>query len=245
MEDIFSLVAGIRKEGTPAVLCIVTGTKGSTPRKAGSKMIIFPDGRIAGTIGGGSVEAQAITDGIGLLQEGQPLTKTYQLEEDLSMKCGGSMDIYFEPFGILPKLYIFGAGHIGKVVARYGNDIGFNVKVFDDRPGIFSEWANIPVQCIEGDYFSAIENAGFDNNTYVVILTHLHTYDEKILGIVAAKTTAYAGMIGSRRKVAEVSGNLIRSNILTQEQIDKVDMPIGIPIAAETLKKLLSVLLQN
>lgn len=234
MQNIFSQIFDIQKEGTPAVLCIVTFTQGSTPRKAGSKMIVYADGHISGTVGGGSVEAQAIEDAKKILEEGMPNKKTYQLEEDLSMRCGGNMEIYFEPIGIMPKLFIFGAGHIGKAVARYACEVGFNVKVFDNRPGIFNEWNANTIQCIEGDYEQSIAHAAIDVNTYIVIVTHMHLWDEKILGSVAAKHTAYTGMIGSRRKVKETTTNLLNAGILTQEQINRVDMPIGIPIAAET-----------
>jgi xanthine dehydrogenase accessory factor len=234
MDDIYSQISTVQKAGTPAVFCLVTGTQGSTPRKAGSKMIVFPDKHISGTIGGGSVEAQAIEDALEILTTGSAFKKTYHLEEDLSMKCGGSMEVYFEPVGMLPVLYIFGAGHIGKVLARYACDFGFRITVFDERPGIFSEWQLSGVHCVEGDYLISIENACFDNNTFVVILTHLHIHDEKILGIVARKNTAYTGMIGSRKKVAEITHRLQERGALTLEEIKKTDMPIGIPMAAET-----------
>jgi len=234
MDDIYSQISTAQKSGTPAVFCLVTDTQGSTPRKAGSKMIVYPGKRISGTIGGGSVEAQAIEDALQALPAGLAFKKTYHLEEDLSMKCGGSMEIYFEPVGLLPKLNIFGAGHIGRALARYARDFGFLITVFDERQGIFSDWPPSDVQCIEGDYLSSVEHAAFDHNTYAVILTHLHVNDEKILGIVAKKNIAYTGMIGSRKKVAEISKRLLESGILTQEEINKTDMPVGIPMAAET-----------
>jgi len=234
MDDIYSQISDAQKSGIPAVLCIVTETQGSTPRKAGSKMIVYPDKHISGTIGGGSVEAQAIEDALKALITGLAFKKIYHLEEDLSMKCGGNMEVYFEPIGMLPRLYIFGAGHIGKVLARYAGDFGFRITVFDERPEIFRDWPPSGIQCIDGDYLSSIENTSFDNNTFVVILTHLHVHDEKILGIVAKEDTAYTGMIGSRKKVAEISRRLIESGTLTQEEINKTDMPVGIPMAAET-----------
>lgn len=234
MDDIYSQISAAQKSGTPAVFCIVTDTQGSTPRKAGSKMIVYPDKHNSGTIGGGSVEAQATEDALEALRTGLAFKKIYHLEEDLSMKCGGNMEVYFEPVGILPRLYIFGAGHIGKVLARYAGDFGFRITVFDERPGIFSDWPPSDIQCIESDYLNSIENASFGYNTFVVILTHLHIHDEKILGIVAKKDTAYTGMIGSRKKVAEISHRLIESGTLTQEEINKTDMPVGIPMAAET-----------
>ena len=234
MDDIYTQISQIQKAGTPAVFCLVTDTHGSTPRKAGSKMIVFPDKRISGTIGGGAVEAQAINDAVELLSTGTSCKKLYQLEEDLSMKCGGKMEVFFEPIGMLPKLYIFGAGHIGKVLARYAGDFGFRVTVFDERQGIFNDWPQSAATCVERDYYQSIENASFDKNTFVVILTHKHVHDEKILGLVGKKDISYIGMIGSKKKVAEVSRNLLESGTLTQEQIDRADMPVGIPMAAET-----------
>lgn len=234
MDGIYTQISNAQKSGTPAVLCVVTFTQGSTPRKAGSKMIVFPDKRISGTIGGGSVEAQAINDAVEALTAGIAFKKMYQLEVDLSMKCGGSMEVYFEPIGILPKLYIFGAGHIGKVLARYALDFGFRISVFDERPGIFSDWQLSGINCVEGDVFESVEKIPFDANTFVVILTHMHVHDQKLLGIIGKKQTAYTGMIGSRKKVAEVSKNLLDSGTLTSEELEKTDMPIGIPLAAET-----------
>jgi len=162
------------------------------------------------------------------------LKKEYNLEDDLGMHCGGKVEVYFEPLKSSIDLYIFGAGHIGRVVARYALDFGFRVTLFDERENIFKEFDSSTYKCVAGDYFSAIEKADFTENTYVVIVTPKHEYDERILTICAAKPFGYLGMIGSKRKVAEVKKNLMEKHHFTEEDINRMDMPIGIKFNAET-----------
>lgn len=234
MQEIFNDLKTVIEQGIPVVLCIVTGTTGSTPRKAGSKMLVFQDGTIKGTVGGGSVEFQAIQDALKIICVGTPFTKRFHLEEDLKMHCGGSMEIYFEPIGCLPKLYIFGGGHIGKALAGYATGLGFRPFVFDQREGIFDEW-NLPgVETRNGDFLQVIDSLTFDSNTYIAIVTHKHDFDETVLLACLPHQFAYLGMIGSKRKVADIRKNALETHSIAEAQLNKVDMPIGIPFAAET-----------
>ena len=234
MQSIFNDLKTIIEQGIPAVLCIVTATTGSTPRKAGSKMLVFNDGSIKGTIGGGSIEYQVIRNALNLISGGEAMTMQFHLEKDLKMHCGGTMDVYFEPIGCLPKLYIFGGGHIGKALAGYAVGLGFRPIVFDQREGIFESW-NLPeVETRNGDLLQLIDSMVFDANTYIVIVTHQHEFDEKVLLACAPLAHAYLGMIGSKRKVGEVRKNALENNLLSAESLAKIDMPIGLPFAAET-----------
>lgn len=234
MQEIFNDLKTVIEQGIPAVLCVVTGTTGSTPRKAGSKMLVFQDGSTKGTVGGGSVEFQTIQDALNIISCGIPFSKQFHLENDLKMHCGGSMEIYFEPIGCLPKLYIFGGGHIGKALAGYATGLGFRPFVFDQREGIFEEWDMPGVETRNGDFNQIIETLTFDNNTFIAIVTHKHDFDETVLLACLPHEFAYIGMIGSKRKVAEIRKNALDSHNISEALINKVDMPIGIPFAAET-----------
>ena len=234
MQEIFNDLKTVIEQGIPAVFCVVTETTGSTPRKAGSKMLVFQDGTIKGTVGGGSVEFQTIQDALGIICSGTPFSKRFHLEEDLKMHCGGTMEIYFEPIGCMPKLYIFGGGHIGKALAGYATGLGFRPFVFDQREGIFESWNLTGVETRNGDLIQIIDSMVFDTNTYVVIVTHQHEFDEKVLLACANREYAYLGMIGSKRKVAEIRKNALGNHNITEEYLNKVNMPIGIPFAAET-----------
>ena len=119
MQTIFSKAEEIRNEGRPAAICIVVETSGSTPRKPGSKMIVYADGKITGSIGGGSVEKEVTDRAVELIASGKPQKCQFRLEEDLGMHCGGMMEVYIEPINTVQRLYIYGAGHVGKAVAKF------------------------------------------------------------------------------------------------------------------------------
>jgi len=234
MIDIFSKLEELRQQNKSFTFCVITQTTGSTPRKAGSKMLVTSGKELYGTIGGGSIEKQVIDEAFELLSQDKPVTMHYQLEEDLGMQCGGEMSVYMEPFHQNPKLYIFGAGHVGRAVAKLATDFGFRITIFDQRKEIFDSIHLPGATFVIKDYFEAILETVFDQDTYIVVTTPQHAFDEQITGIVAAKPHAYVGMIGSKKKVAYLKTRFLEHHVLTQEQIDAIDMPIGIPFAVET-----------
>ncbi|MBU8878573.1 XdhC family protein [Bacillus sp. FJAT-29790] len=91
----------IRKGGDVAALATIIRTKGSTPRKTGSRMIVFPCGKIEGTIGGGCGEAEIIEKAIEVILTNIPLTQRVDLTNGLFYEdggiCGGIMDVFIEP----------------------------------------------------------------------------------------------------------------------------------------------------
>jgi xanthine dehydrogenase accessory factor len=234
MKDILYQLPGLKQQAKPFVLCLVTETQGSTPRKEGARMIVFSDGSIMGTIGGGSIEMQAIAETKSVLESGKPFKKKYQLEDDLQMHCGGNMEIYFEPFFEELKLYIFGAGHVGREVGKFAREFGFSVIFIDHRPEIYKEFESAYAKCIIEDYVQSLATISFSARDFIVITTPKHEYDENLLGQLAREKLAYLGMIGSKRKVAEARSRLLSEKALSEEQLDFVDMPIGIPFHAET-----------
>jgi xanthine dehydrogenase accessory factor len=234
MDLFFSRAEEAINGSNPAALCIVVDTSGSTPRKQGARMIVYSDGSVYGTIGGGSVEKEVTEMALKLMAAGKPAKATFNLEEDLGMHCGGMMEVYIEPLNPRKKLFIFGAGHIGKALAGFAKELDFSVTLFDPREEIFLDETFHAYTCICKDYFMAIEEALFDENTFVVIVTPKHAFDEQILAAVARKPHAYLGMIGSNRKVDLLKKRFLEENILTAEELAEIDMPIGIRFNAET-----------
>lgn len=234
MKNIYLEIENIIKNHQPSALCIITGTKGSTPRKAASKMIVFANSEIIGTVGGGAIEKQIIKDALLVIEQNLPLKKEYKLEADLNMHCGGIMEVYIEPLLKTNNLFIFGAGHVGKALANFAKDLEFNIIFFDWREINFTEDESANYQFIKGDYLESIEKTIFDSNTFSVIVTPSHEFDEQILNVLGKKPHAYLGMIGSKRKVEGVKKNLLSSGLYTEEEIARFDMPIGIPISVET-----------
>ncbi len=234
MQSIYSKVEELKNENKRFAFCIVTDTSGSTPRKAGAKMIVFEDGTVYESIGGGSIEKQVITESLEILKTGQPVKRKYILEEDLKMHCGGMMEVYIEPICPAQQLLIYGAGHIGKALARYADDFGFSVTLIDPRPEVINDPVLSGFKKINEEYFKAIENITFDNETFSVIVTHNHEFDEEILLKIAPKPHAYIGMIGSARKVDIIRKDIRENKVLPEDILQNIDMPIGIKFDAES-----------
>lgn len=238
MDDVIFQLADYQKQNMPFVLCMVTEAIGSTPRSSGSRMLVFADGSIKGTIGGGSVELQIRKEAAEVLRTGNSSVFRYQLEKDLKMQCGGQMSVYLEPFFPSSPLFIFGAGHVGREVGAMALSLGFMVHYIDHRPEIFKEFDPQSAQCHVGSYTGLIPELPLNAQSYAVIMTPDHCNDEAVLAELGKIQLKYLGMMGSKRKVAEISKRLLSSNTLTQAQLDFVDMPVGIAIQAETPREI-------
>ncbi len=105
MKEIYQNVTELMKVGKPMALCTVVETKGSTPQKPGAKLLLLPDFRSIGTLGGGCVEAEAKKQALGVMQSGKPKLFSFQLDDDFgwddSSICGGAMTIFVD----LPKTH--------------------------------------------------------------------------------------------------------------------------------------------
>ena len=100
MRDIYQKVIELIESEEIGAYCTVVETKGSTPQKPGSKLLILPDLRNVGTLGGGCVEAEARRQAIGLMQGGVPRLLDFQLDSDYGwddgLICGGNMKIFID-----------------------------------------------------------------------------------------------------------------------------------------------------
>ena len=234
MKNILLNIKEIVNSGKKAALCIIVETKGSSPAKTGSKMIVFEDGSQEGTVGGGSLELKVVEDALSVIANGTASKYSYDLDEDLSMNCGGYTEVYIEPIIPPQKLFIFGAGHIGKALTKYAPDFGFAVTVIDNRAGLEKEFDQNKIHFLDKEYVEAAIEIEFTGQSYIVIVTPKHAYDEDILAICAKKQFAYLGMIGSKNKISLARKRMVSENILTETELDKIDMPIGIKFNAQT-----------
>lgn len=232
--NILAKIEEISKAGKRATLCIITETTGSTPRKAGSKMIVTEGGELFGTIGGGSIEHRVIREAMEVCKQTQPLKLRFELEDDLQMQCGGNMEIYLEPVNPSFKLVIFGAGHVGSALAKYASDFGFRIIFVDEREEFAKKQVELGFEVIHGDFVAEAKKFESENKTFFVVVTPKHAFDQEVTGILGKKEYGYLGMIGSKRKVAEAKRFYIENNVLSESEIEKIDMPIGLKFNAQT-----------
>src|SRR5207247_3568475 len=130
-------VADALERGEPAALVTIVSTTGSTPQRVGAKMLVFGDGRIVGTIGGGCYENDAFGKAREAIASRTPQVVHYELSDDYAQEtgliCGGQMDVYIEPIESSPELYIIGGGNVCFYFARVVHEIGLRVLVLHER----------------------------------------------------------------------------------------------------------------
>jgi xanthine dehydrogenase accessory factor len=224
--------------GGTGILCTVAGSEGSTPRDLGAAMWVRPDGSISGTVGGGPLEYAVIGKALEMLKEGSgPALHKAVLREAESAgeaACGGEAVILMEPLGREAEVVVFGAGHVGKALARAAAGAGFRVTVWDEREEYANPealpWGKVVACPLEEAYERGIVLHG---SSYAVVVTRGHALDASVVRSLEGRPLAYLGLIGSRRKIEAVRENLLRQGV-SQSHLDRVFQPVGLPIGAET-----------
>jgi xanthine dehydrogenase accessory factor len=215
----------------------VVRSQGSTPQRAGAKMLVWADGRTLGTIGGGCYENDAFWKARESLSSGRPQLLHYELNDDFAQEngliCGGRMDVHIDPLTPSPRLFIIGAGHVGHHLARIAGDVGFRIHVVDDREKFANAerfpGAEVVVQSIP----EWLHRADLPASAYVVVVTRGHQHDLEAMRALAARDLKYLGLIGSRAKVARIYDALLAEG-MPAECLHRVHAPIGLDIGAVT-----------
>jgi xanthine dehydrogenase accessory factor len=240
--DVFEEVVRIRRAGQRAALATIVHTDGSIPSYEASRMLVRDDGSIAGTVGGGCVEAEVWAAAKEVMQTEHARKMTFNLNHepglDSGLICGGTLEIFVEPILPQPMLYIFGGGHISVALANAAHQAGFSIGIVDDR-GTFANAGRFPMASeILTSYEDAFEKIRPNSSTYLVIVTRGHKDDMRVLSW-AVETEQhgfpprYIGMIGSRRKVISVYKALEKQGA-SPGKFDRVHAPVGLDIGALT-----------
>ena len=225
-DDWLSAVAAARAAGEACVLVTVAKADGSTPRSAGTKMVVFAD-RTTGTIGGGNLEYEAIARARRLLAEGAeaPVLDAYPLGPALGQCCGGQTTVMFEPLRTAAHtLLLFGAGHVGRALVGILAGLPFRVRWIDSRQAEFpASWPdNVTIEC--GDAVEAEVDAA-PPGAFFLVMTYSHDIDLRLVeAILRRGDFAYLGLIGSRTKRARFERRLRRVGL----DPDRLVCPIGI-----------------
>jgi xanthine dehydrogenase accessory factor len=234
---IYERLAELEKIGKSVVIATIIQSRGSVPRRVGSKMLVFPDGSIEDTIGGGEMEERVKKEALAALQEGKPRSMHYSFtdpERGDPGICGGEIDVLVEPIRPNPTLVVIGAGHVGKQVASLASWMGMRVVVVDDRPG-FATAEMVPdadeYLILEADKLS--EQIEISAQTYFILTTRSVDIDVNILPILLKSEAAYLGVIGSRRRWETTVSKLIELGI-APEQVERIISPMGLELNAET-----------
>src|SRR6478752_5529970 len=160
--DIYEEIVKLRQEGRKGAVATIVNVRGSIPSFETAKMLVRDDGSIAGTVGGGCVEADVWQAAREVMESEKPRTLTFNLNQnpkyDTGLVCGGTLDIFIEP--VLPPalLYVFGAGHVAFNLYNTAKIAGFDVIVVDDRESYANAERFPDAREIIADDFEAVTN---------------------------------------------------------------------------------------
>ncbi len=218
--------------------CVIH-TDGSSPAKAGMKLLIPPDGLCYGNLGGGEMEHQ-ITSFVRKERPGAAMSISFDLgslqigeHQTTDMICGGLALVFIEPLHNAKSLYIIGAGHCGKALGELAIKCGYWVHLIDNRQDILdAAKAESGHERHLSDYNDVNSIIGSDPNARVVIMTHGHAHDRQVLQQCLRQDYRYLGMIGSKHKVAETF-SLLKSQGFSEAELKKVHAPIGLRIGSQ------------
>ena len=236
--DIYEEIVKLRQEGRRGAVATIVNVRGSIPSFETAKMLVRDDGSIAGTIGGGCVEAEVWQAARQVMESEKPRSLSFNLNQDpkydTGLVCGGTLDIFIEP--VLPpaSLYIFGAGHISVNLYKTAKNAGFDVSVIDDRD-TYASRERFPEakEVIAEDFEQAMARLMPNESSYIVIVTRGHRDDMRVLRWAVQTRAKYIGMIGSRRKTITIFRELTKEGIAA-DRFDRVHAPVGLDIGAIT-----------
>jgi xanthine dehydrogenase accessory factor len=237
MASIYKYIVELEEKNEAAALCTIVRSRGSTPRRASSKMLVYPDGRTIGTVGGGEIEHRVTNEAIAALEKGTPIYLEYNMADPSRGDpgvCGGIVEVYVEPILPKPVLVVFGCGHVGKALVHLAHWLGFWVAVCDDRP----EYCNVEsVPGADAYYPVAMKDLPGQLTitpwTYLVLTTRGVDVDVQGLPELLESKAAYIGVIGSRRRWTMTWKKLVDVG-MDEEKLKRVHSPIGLELNAET-----------
>lgn len=212
-EAIFNATSG------PDVSDLAVAAAEGAPLAARNQCLIRPDG----TVAGGEAFDEAALSALLEAYNGPGAGRI------------GEKDVYFFPVGTAGTVYIFGAGHVGQKLAKIVRTVAFRTVVIDDRAE-FASRAHFPDAdeiLVPEKMDAPFDALSFGPDSYIVIVTRGHAFDELVLTRALKTNAGYIGMISSRKKRDRIYEKLLEKGF-TQADLERVHSPIGLEIGAET-----------
>lgn len=247
MTDLRDLAAGWLASREPAIVVCVVRADGSVPREAGTRMLVSLAAS-EGTIGGGHLELKAIERARTLLRTRAPdggprvpMREHFALGPSLGQCCGGAVTLEYALLDDtamqrwpaqrpLFDLQMYGAGHVGRAIARALAALPVNVDWIDERDDVFEGLEVMPAHirrvCVDA-VVAEVDRAPV--GAFYLVLTHRHDLDLRITQAITRRADfGYLGLIGSRTKRARFAHRL-RTYGIAEAVVDRITCPIGVP----------------
>ncbi len=236
-------MSSLSERGESFATATVVQTTGSTTGRIGFKILISHEGSVLeGNLGGGCSESVVVEQALEAIKEGKPRTMSVLLEEEerggIGANCGGSMEIYIEPFVQKDQLVVFGGGgerSIAGPLVQFAKMLNFDVAVVD--PGASPQMYPEADRVIPEFPDKAKDQLKFGRNTFVVIVTK-HKYDEPALRAVLGLDVSYIGLVSSFHRASALFKELAEKEGAREDDLRKIHVPIGLDIGAQSYEEI-------
>jgi xanthine dehydrogenase accessory factor len=236
VKPLWDLCRELEAKGESFAIITLIAERGHVPQDLGAKALVTKDGLLAGTIGGGKVEAKAIRHAQARLEAAvsAPELLVWNLTKDVSMTCGGEVTFLFENhFSSSWKIAVFGAGHVAQAIVPLLSGLDCRLYCVDPR----AEWIE---RLPKAGNLEAIVLAEpkelvrrLDKDTFFLCLGQGHSHDLPVLEEISKvfPEPKYVGSIGSAVKASTMRKNLLDRGV-SANFIEKMRCPVGLAIGS-------------
>lgn len=240
MTEIYEELLKLKTNGEVGVLVTVVEKEGHGPAIVGARMLVMPGDKKKGTVGGGALEYAALKWASRVRQDKKSGLKKYLLSPDneilaekaekTGMLCGGSITLFYEYIGAGARLYIFGAGHIGKALVYHLENLDYYITLVDNRGGMVETIAGAQRR-VTADYKTALHGHEVPADSFFIIAAHSHALDYVILKRIysAGWNPKYIGLVASKRKSPLMVERLLEE-VGKDVDLDILYSPVGLDI---------------
>ncbi len=145
------------------------------------------------------------------------------------------VEVFLDVMPAIRKVIIVGAGHLAIPLVRFAKILGFHITVLDDRV-MYANRERFPDvdEVLVGDMAETLRGIEITPQTYIVLITRGHQFDEPCLREVIHSPAKYIGMIGSKRRIKACFIRFRDEEGIPEELLNRVYAPIGLDIKAES-----------
>jgi xanthine dehydrogenase accessory factor len=219
----------INANGTAAVMATVLQSENIEESAPGDKCLICEK-----AVRTGNIRNEKLLQAV-LKEAENRLNSEESKQLILSLDGERKADVFFDVLPAIRKIVIVGAGHLAIPLVKFAKTLGFHVTVLDDRV-IYANRDRFPDAdvVLAGDMAVTLRGLEITTNTYIVLITRGHQFDEPCLREVIHSPAKYIGMIGSRRRIKACFIRFRDEDGIPEELLKRVNAPIGLDIGAET-----------